>query len=253
MKRSKRHFFFLFMVLMGFFNHAPFSSPSLKAQSYTFGVKGGLVAGSQRWGDGTTYNNSLLFRYQGALFIESLPADGRSSLFAQIGYHIRGSAFRYRDAIGIDVQGNPVGIQGYTQTFQFRNLGLILGARRRGVMGNENAFFTVGIRGEYTLSTNLRNDPVSIYFSEPQKQFVRKLQYGMSVSGGYDFKLSEKVTSFLELSIHPDFSRQYFRQPFLAWDPFLRQNITVPEQTIRNLSIELTLGFRFLRKIEYID
>jgi hypothetical protein len=48
-------------------------------------------------------------------------------------------------------------------------------------------------------------------------------------------------------------SLQYFRPAFPAFDPYQRINYTVPEQGIRNVSFELSIGFRFLRKIEYVE
>ena len=224
------------------------------AQSYVWGMKGGLSIGSQRWGDGGTYDNSLLFQYHGAAFIENAPENNTSVLFAQAGYHIRGSAYRYRKSTGIGIDGSSVTVPAFTQQFKFNNIALIVGAKRRGVLGRENAFYSIGLRGEYTVSTNLEAaNAFFSYYSQPQKEFTRKINYGLSVAGGYEFALSDMVGSFIEVSIHPDISKQYFRPPFVGWDPIQRQNVTVPEQSIRNLSIEISLGFKFLRKIEYVD
>ena len=226
-----------------------------QAQGSAMGVKGGLTVGQQNWNNSGTYNNSLLFRYHGDAFIESISeSSSQSVLFGQIGYHIRGSAFRYRSGVGVGVDGNPVSFPGYTQAFQFKNVVLVLGAKRRGVLGSEKAYYTVGIRGEYTVGTNFNNLSSSlISYTYPQKEFVKNLQYGLSIGGGYEFPFSELVGGFIELNIQPDLSKQYYRPAFNAYDPFSRQNIIVSEQTIRNISIELSLGFRFLRKIEYTN
>lgn len=224
------------------------------AQGFVWGLKSGLSAGSQRWGNGGSYDNSLLFQYHGALFIENAPSDNSSVLFAQAGYHVRGSAFRYRKSVGVDVNGNSFEAPGFTQQFKFNNAALIVGAKRRGVLGKENAFYSIGLRGEYTLSTNLEAaNALFAFYSQPQKEFTRKINYGLSVAGGYEFPFSELVGGILEVSIHPDISRQYFRPPFVGWDPFQRQNVTVQEQSIRNLTIEISLGIKLLRKVEYID
>jgi hypothetical protein len=227
------------------------------AQGYAFGVKGGLAVGQQAWSSGGSATNNLLFKYHGAAFIESVSASdkGQSVLFAQLGYHLRGSAFRYRSGLAYDPNGTPVKIGGFKQEFIFKNIGLILGAKRRGVLGKERAFYTVGIRGEYTVGTNLEDTPQNPFYisTYPEKDYVRKLQYGLSLSGGYEFPFSELVGGFVEFAIHPDLSRQYFRGEYPAYDGFLRQNVTVPTQAIRNISFELSIGFRFLRKIEYVD
>ena len=61
----------------------------LQAQGMAFGAKGGPVAA---FGRGQQARNSALFALQGDLFIESLPAGNDYAVFAQAGYHTRGSA-----------------------------------------------------------------------------------------------------------------------------------------------------------------
>ena len=240
-----KYFYALLIVLI---------TPSVfYAQSYAWGIKGGLSVGSQRWGNGGSYDNSLLFKYHGAAYIENAPENNTSVLFAQAGYHTRGSAFRYRRTSAV-IGGTSVDIPASKQEFIFNNAALILGAKRRGVLGSENAFYSIGLRGEYTVKTNLREyDPNSYYTSNPEKSFVRKLNYGLSVAGGYEFPFSDLLGGFIELSIHPDISKQYFSPPRVVYDFYSSQNITLQEQSIRNLTIEISLGFKFLRKIEYID
>lgn len=223
------------------------------AQGFVWGIKGGSSIGSQRWGNGGSYDNSLLFKYHGAAFIENVSESNTSVLFAQAGYHARGSAFRYRKTSAV-INGSTVDIPATTQEFIFNNVGLIVGAKRRGVMGSDKAFYTIGLRGEYTVKTNLQGyDPNSFYTYNPEKAFVRKLNYGLTVSGGYEFPFSDLIGGFIEIGVHPDISRQYYSPSRIVYDPYSRQNITLPEQSIRNLTIEISLGLKFLRKIDYID
>ena len=233
---------------------------SLTAQSVAYSIKGGLTAANQRFDGGGTYNNSLLFKYHGALSIENAPEDPTSVLYAQVGYHTRGHARRYQRGVTVNYQTNQlIEIAGFTEQFVFNNLALIVGVKRRGVLNNERAFYAVGLRGEYTLSTNLpdgANLPglYSLYY--PTKDFVRKINYGLTLSGGYEFPFSDLTGGFVELSIHPDISRQYFQPPIQinSTNPFTGETIgTIPEQSIRNLTFELTIGFRFLRKVVYVD
>lgn len=232
----------------------------LNAQSYAFGVKGGLTAANQRFNGGGSYNNGLLFKYHSALFIENAPEDATSVLYAQVGYHTRGHARRYQRGVAFNYQsGQLQEVPGFKEQFVFNNLGLSVGVKRRGVLNNERAYYAVGLRGEYTLSTNLpdgANLPgiYSLYY--PTKDFVRKINYGLSLSGGYEIPFSDLIGSFLEFSIHPDVSRQYFQPPITINSTNLltgEQIGTIPEQSIRNLTFELTLGFRFLRKVVYTD
>jgi hypothetical protein len=232
----------------------------LQAQGYAFGVKGGLTVGSQRWNQGGSYDNSLLIKYHGAFYIESAPEDPTSVIFAQAGYHPRGSAFRYRRTVGVSISGGPVEIPAFKQEFRFNNLALILGFKRRGVLNRPEAFYTIGLRGDYTLNTTLpscQTPQTGFYFFSQCSEFVRKFNFGLSVSGGYEFKFTDLIGSFVELSVHPDITRQYFQPPVSGlnyYDPYTGGRInSVPEQSIRNLTFEISLGFRFLRKIEYID
>ena len=238
---------FLLFIFINILNQTTTYSQS----SFAFGVKGGLSIGQQSWNSNATYNNSLLFKYHGAAFIETLGRDTTSVLYAQLGYHVRGSAFRFQNSSGYDVSGNPINIAAYTQEFQFNNVSLQIGAKRRGVLGSEHAYYSIGLRAEYTVSTNLQLPPlyVAYAYSSPVANFVNKFNYGVSVAGGYEFPFSELVGGFVELSVHPDISKQYFRPPFTAYDPFQRVNVDVPQQDIRNISIELSIGFRFLRKV----
>jgi hypothetical protein len=61
----------------------------------------------------------------------------------------------------------------------------------------------------------------------------------------------------LELTINPDFTKQY-NQPLIPNvinpNPFGGSNvIDIPQRQITNVTFELTLGFRFVNKIVYID
>jgi hypothetical protein len=237
-----------------------FLTISLTAQSRAFGVKGGLTAANQRFDGGSSFNNGLLFKYHGALFVENVPEDPTSVLFAQIGYHTRGHARRYQRGVALNYQTNQLTeVAGFTEQFVFNNIGLIVGVKRRNVLNNEHAYYALGLRGEYTVKTNLpdgKNLPgiYSLYY--PSKDFVKKLNYGLTLSGGYEFPFTDLMGGFVELSIHPDVSKQYFQPaiPINSTNPFTGEPIgTIPAQTIRNLTFEITLGFRFVRKVVYID
>jgi hypothetical protein len=193
-----------------------------------------------------------LFKYHGALSIESVNNENdNSSLFAQIGYHVRGSATRFR----FFFQGG--GIQTFSQEFQFHNLSLILGAKIKKPFGERGKYFYFGgLRGDYNLKTNLSelspNNPyAALYY--PQPGFVNKWTAGLSFGGGIELPFSDLVGIQLMLSAHPDFLLQY-RQPAIpnVIDPLNPgQNITIQERRIRNLTIELSVGLRLLRKVVY--
>ncbi len=242
-----------------FFLGMLFVAINAQGQSYAFGIKGGLTSGFQRW-DNSFSARDPLYRYHGIAFIETADEGSPFSLFAQAGYHIKGSAIRtYPTKVS-----TPTGFQdvpGFTIPFEFHNASLTLGAKQRVGSGASDLYYLLGVRGDYTLSTNLdevASDNKGIYLGIlPFDAFVTKFNYGITLGGGIQFDFSEYVATFLELTVNPDFSKQY-RQPAIPNVSNPNPNssnslITIPERQISNTTIELTLGFRFLHKIVYLD
>ena len=64
-------------------------------QDYAFGVKGGLTLGFQNWGN--ALSNDALVSWHGITFIETADEENRFAVFAQLGYHNKGSALRNRN------------------------------------------------------------------------------------------------------------------------------------------------------------
>lgn len=223
------------------------------AQNSAFGIKGGLTLGIQNWNN---FQQDPLLKYHGILFIESADSEERFSLFAQGGYHLKGSAIRNRNFF------SPINGQFYrppAQEFIFKNISLTLGAKRKFEVGSKNrAFYLFGIRGDYTLGTNLSKYRElnelnnSLFF--PDDAFVRKWNYGLTLGGGFELPFADLVGAVLEFTINPDFSFQY-KQPRInnVYDPYTGQSRSISERTIRNVTFEVTLGIRLLRIVEYID
>lgn len=239
-----------------------FSIAAVSAQGYAFGIKGGLTVGMQRWDE--SFQREPLFRYHAIIYTESLPEDEKFALLAQLGYHVKGSTMRtYRTVFEFPPgSGNFQTFPGTTVPFEFRNISLTLAGKRKYDFGiDKKAYYMLGIRGDYTLSTKLRPDFVdetSLYTRiYPFEEFVRKINYGATFGGGIEWMFSEYIGGLLEFTVNPDFSFQY-KQPAIpnVRNPnpgFGSSTITIPERQIRNVTFELTLGFRFLHKIEYID
>ncbi len=218
---------------------------TLYSQGFYFGPKGGLAVGTQRWGG---LDRQQLFGLHGALFLETLNSTGPGSFFFQLGYHQRGSA---ENATFFTGGGN---IFRQRQKFLFNNTALAFGAKRHlGDHYQYGPFFSFGLRLEYTLSTNLDEyAQFAGYF--PIEPFVNKFNYGANISFGYDLELTELIGFTLEATISPDLSSQYL-QPAIGSivSPITGQAIQLREQEIRNLSFEITAGFRFLRKVIYLE
>lgn len=221
------------------------------AQSYAFGLKGGPAIGFQRWGEGS---RNVLWAHHIAAFIESAPEEGGGVMYAQAGYHVRGSAIRFQ-SFSI---GNNQFLGQNTDEFRFNNASLTIGFKNRMFKGSTVLYYMFGVRSDYTLSTNLDEYSDLVLFNPyyPLEQFVRKFNYGVSIGGGWEFPFSEFISGIVELSFHPDFSRQY-DSPSIpnVVNPFNQggTNITIPDRRIVNYTAEISIGLRFLRKIIYID
>ncbi len=219
-----------------------------------FGVKGGLTISQQQWNN---FERDPLISFHGDIYTESLPEQGRFSLFASLGYHPKGSALRNVRFF------NPVNnqfSQAPAQEFVFKNISLVLGAKQRFDLGiGSKTYFALGIRGDYTVDTNLDkyqeyNETVFPFYPIDDNEFINRINYGVTVGGGFEFMFSEFVGGLIEMNVHPDFSKQYFQTAIPnVYNPYTGQTSTIPQREIRNLAFEITLGIRLLRKVEYID
>jgi hypothetical protein len=242
-----------------------FATMCLPAQDiggFVYGLKGGLCMGLQKWNN---VEKDVLFAYSGLAYIESLPSDGKFSVFAQTGYHVRGSAVRARVYNFVDpITNMNRSVRPRTRTFEFNNISLGLGAKQRYPLAEKLfGYYMLGIRGEYTLNTNLctyneikengyqENCPLEAF-----DNFTQRWNYGMILGGGLEFEFAERIGALVELSVNPDVSYQY-RQPANVPSFFTlggSNNVTLlSEQLVRNVSVELSVGIRLLRIVEYID
>lgn len=232
-----------------------------QAQGTFYGVKGGLTIANQQW---NAFERDPLLSYHAIISAESADAEGGVGLFAQLGYHVKGSAIR-RSLFGNPFNSSFVSLP--AQRFEFRNLSLTLGAKQAiSQVGEGSVYYLFGLRADYTLNTNLDEYerftqanpvlsgiyPLNVYFSENQIVGVRRFNYGFLAGGGLTFPFSEYVEGLIEFTVNPDFSLQY-QQPDIpnVTNPFNGQSRTLAERKIRNLTFEITVGARFLRKVEY--
>ena len=219
--------------------------------SFAWGVKGGITAGFQQW---NSYEQDPLFKYHGDLYIESYDSPDANALFAQIGYHVKGSALRNRN--GRTLTGDIFRLS--TRTFEFNNASFSTGFKQRFDVGAKKAYYLVGLRADYTLSTNLSDyDNLgngTNRFFYPFDDFVRKFNYGITGGAGMEFMFGDLIGGVIEFSLAPDISFQY-EQPAIGnvYDPFTGNDRNIPERRIRNFAAEISVGFRFLRIVEYVD
>jgi len=239
-------------------------SMSLIAQSRAYTLKGGLTIGTQRWDN--SFQRDPLFAYHGIAGIESAPEDDRFALFAQVGYHVKGSAIRTFATSAQTTSGQLINVPARTTPFKFKNISLTVGGKQKyDFKAQSKVYYMFGVRGDYTASTQLRpdflndqNDPFFLSYAliYPFDDFVRKWNYGVTFGGGMEIPLSEFISGILEFTINPDFKRQYDQpriENIINPNPNTTNNSVLRERQIRNITFELTVGFRFLHKIEYID
>lgn len=225
---------------------------------YFYGIRGGLSLGSQDWSDIET---ELNFGLHGDLFVETLSPNSPFTFWAQLGYHQRGSRLSQRRVL--TTQGNQLRLP--ADNFQFNNLVLAAGGKQIvRFVGLADLYYLLGVRAEYNLSTNLGEyDPVSSgqsgllqlpNYPIDSYEFINRFVYGVTVGGGLNYPLSEKLGGFVELSIQPDLNFQYNQGaiPNVA-NPAGPGNRTLRERAIRNVSVELSVGLRLLRQWTYVD
>ncbi len=230
---------------------------------FAFGLKGGPSIGFQKWGN--YQQRDPLFASHVIGFIESLPAEGKFALFMQGGYHVRGSAIRTRARVGRNyLTGMDQEFPARTLKFKFNNVALSVGGKQiKPLSDNTSLYYLFGFRGEYTTGTNLRtyedlNGAIGgLYYpvDDDGLGWVKKWNYGVLLGGGFEFGIAENIGIIIEASFSPDFSNQY-NQPTIydVPDPFNSGNTrTLNEQVIKNNTFEISIGFRFLRIVEYID
>lgn len=219
----------------------------INAQSFVFGPKLGPNIAFQRWSGNS--NRGSLFAYHGAFFIESYEENQPSSLYAEVGFHQRGSS-----EIATFNALTPNRAFRQKQRYEFNNINLIAGAKR--ILNMEKKakpYYVLALRGEYTISTNLDEyEGFGPYV--PSEGGVQKLIYGVTIGGGFQYDFAELFGAAIEVTISPDISRQYFQPPISnVVNPFRSGSnaINLREQQIRNLSLEVSAVLRLKRIVEY--
>jgi len=217
------------------------TTATMNAQGFAFGVKGGLTLGFQKWNN---YERSPLPSYNGSIFIETLAEEKRFSIFGEIGYHVKGSRIisNYREFSS----GNIRRIRVDTE---FRNASLILGMRSAYALGSSGTkgYYLLGLRGDYNLNYQL-DQRVETFKEED----VNKFTYGLTLGGGVEIPFTKLIGMTLEVQISPDVRPQVFYPAgkYVYIDP-IGNSIPVQETKVINTVFEITVGFRFLRVVEY--
>lgn len=211
------------------------------AQSYWFGGKIGPSLAFQKWNE---FDNGGLLAPNVDFFLETMPESKKSAFYGQIGFHTRGSSMRY----------GGFGLNTSSLKFKFHNASMEFGAKKMiDTQTDIKPFYMIGARAEYTVATNLSSYEAQASAFYPNDAYVNRFVYGVTFGGGFEKNFDEFINSFLEITFCPDLREQYIQPPiFGVRDPF-GNKVTISERIVRNYSLEVKVGLKFLRKIIYID
>lgn len=214
-----------------------FFGQQINAQQMGFGVKGGLLVGTQQ-------GKRPLFSYHGDLFFEKLgtwqgnQTPRRLGFVASLGYHRRGASYN----VGSFNNSSRTIISDI-----FNNLSLAALFKGGYQLKNFVPYYAAGLRLDYTLSTQMVN-PFDA-------QGVRPFNFGLWLGGGLEWEPPTLPFGlFIEISIHPDLTPQIlftkgtvieYRNPFTNKVTYQTIN---QDRRVTNISLELTLGIKFIQR-----
>lgn len=215
-----------------------FGADLASGQGFVWGPKGGLSLASQNF---SGFQRDLLSTWHGSLFIENLTEENKYALYAQVGYHNRGSAIRSQRFVNSN--GQVVGPRTFRS--EFGNIALQLGGKQKFDLGvNTQWYFGVGLRGEYNIKVELPEIYRNI------EDLTNSFVYGVNAMVGIEYMFDRLAGVMIEFNIAPDFSDQIY---IPAQQSVFNPNQILPEQRIRNITYEITVGFRLVREIIYVD
>ena len=190
------------------------------------------------------YEKDPFFRLHVLGRIESSSEISPNSVYASLGYHIKGSAVNtpaYVDDIGQEYEA-------HSSAIEFHNLSLSVGVKQRREVGQYFLSYGLGLRGDFNLKTEYGD------FFQGLQGTENKFTYGLNFDVGWEFPLSELVSTVVEVGFYPDLKEQIYI-PFqdTGYEYENGQPVTIAESYITNIVFEARVGFRFWNKVVYID
>lgn len=209
-------------------------------QGYIFGIMGGPTLSNQSV---RGFQREPFLRFHGMMYIESISEINPNSLYGRLGYHIKGSAVNIQRFIvdGIEQEGR-------SYAMEFHNISASVGFKQRRELGDLHYHYGFGVRGDY----NIKGKFGTLFAGLEGAQ--NKFTYGVNVDVGIEFPINELVSTVLEIGFSPDLGEQMFIPPqntgFTYPDG---RPVILPETSLTNIVFEARAGFRFWRKIIYVD
>lgn len=214
---------------------------AVQGQGYIFGIAGGPSLSNQKL---RGYQREPFLRYHGMIFIESKSDISPNSLYARLGYHVKGSSVRINRFIDID--GNIR--DGSSYAMEFHNASFSIGFKQKKELRNIFYHYGFGLRGDYNLKTDF-----GLLF-QGLEGAENKITYGVNVDVGMEFPISELVSGFIEIGFSPDLAEQLFVPPLNTGYTYPDGSpLILQETSLTNIVFEARAGFRFWRKIVYVD
>lgn len=179
--------------------------------------------------------------------MESTSEISPNALYARLGYHVKGSAVNtrgYYDPI------TGAEYPAHSNSIEFHNLSVSVGAKQRREVGNNFLSYGFGIRGDFNLKTEYGTLFSGLAGTE------NNFTYGLDIDVGFEFALSELVSTTIEFGFSPDLGEQIYiplQDTGYQYPDGSGQTIIIPETSIKNIVFEVRAGFRFWRKVIYID
>jgi len=228
-------------VLSILISSALVTGSSVLAQGTVYSILGGLTMSTQTVNG---FEKDPFLRLHAVGYMESSSEISPNSLYASLGYHTKGSAVN--SPAYIDDVGNEHPQQ--SNSMEFHNLSLGVGVKQRKEVGPNFLSYGFGVRGDFNLSTDFG----SLYNGLEGTE--RNFTYGLDFFVGFEFPMSELVSTTIEIGFSPDLSEQiYIPYQDTNYNYSNGQPVIIQESSIKNIVFEARAGFRFWRKVIYTD
>ena len=228
-------------VLSILISAALLTGSSVIAQGTVYSILGGLTMSTQTVNG---FEKDPFLRLHAVGYMESSSEISPNALYASLGYHTKGSAVN--SPAYIDDGGNEHPQQ--SNSMEFHNLSLGFGVKQRKEVGANFLSYGFGVRGDFNLSTDFG----SLYNGLEGTE--RNFTYGLDFFVGFEFPMSELVSTTIEIGFSPDLSEQiYIPYQDTGYNYSNGQPVIIQESSIKNIIFEARAGFRFWRKVIYTD